>query len=94
MASEKTTPPEARRRRVQRLKKEILLVLTVSILIPILLCAYLLYKVSALEEKLAALEVFVTGAQAGGGSVNSAAAGGEGLFNLCLTGKGSGWCGI
>ena len=85
MASEKTTPPEARRRRVQRLKKEILLVLTVSILIPILLCVYLLYKVSALEEKLAALEVFVTGAQAGGGSVNSAAAGGERLVRDLTT---------
>lgn len=59
MTVEKGTLTEARKRRVQRLKKGIIISLIASILIPIILCIFLLIRLFALENRLKELEALL-----------------------------------
>lgn len=52
MTEQKRTPSKRRERRVRRLKKMIILSIVAGILIPIILCIYLLIRVSSLERQL------------------------------------------
>ena len=56
MESEKGALSEARKKRVQRLKKGIIISLITSILIPIILCIILLIRLFSLENRLKELE--------------------------------------
>ncbi len=51
MTEQKKTPSKRRAKRVRRLKKIIILSIVAGILIPIILCVYLLFRVSALEKQ-------------------------------------------
>lgn len=55
MSEDSNRSPEARRKRVQRLKKIIILVLIISILIPIVCCIILFGKVNSLNRTLRSL---------------------------------------
>lgn len=55
MSEDSNRSPEARRKRVQRLKKIIILVLIISILIPIVCCIILFGKVHSLNQTLQSL---------------------------------------
>ena len=72
MEAEKSALPEARRRRVQRLKKGIIITLITSILIPIILCIFLLVRLFSLESRLKEMEEQLNnaGMQISGGSVD------------------------
>lgn len=72
MEAEKSTLPEARRRRVQRLKRGIIISLITSILIPIILCIFLLVRLFSLESRLKEMEELLNnaGMQISGGSVD------------------------
>ena len=52
MTEQKKTPSKRRERRVRRLKKMIILSIVAGISIPIILCIYLLIRVSSLERQL------------------------------------------
>lgn len=63
MAAENNKQSADRRKRVQFLKKLIIISLVTSILLPTVLCVVLFVKVSALEKQLAGLENALMGAQ-------------------------------
>lgn len=63
MAAEMNKQSADRRKRVQFLKKLIIVSLVTSILLPTLLCVVLFIKVGSLEKQLAQLESALTGAQ-------------------------------
>lgn len=63
MSAEKSTLPETRRRRVQRLKRGIIISLIASILIPIILCIFLLIRLFSLESRLKELEELLAAGQ-------------------------------
>lgn len=63
MSAEKSTLPDERRRRVQRLKKGIIISLIASILIPIILCIFLLVRLFSLENRLKELEELLISGQ-------------------------------
>lgn len=56
MEAEKSTLSEARKKRVQRLKKGIVISLIISILLPIILCIFLLIRLFSLENRLKEIE--------------------------------------
>lgn len=72
MEAEKSALSEVRRKRVQRLKKGIIISLITSILIPIILCIFLLVRLFSLESRLKEMEEKLNNAemQISGGSVD------------------------
>ncbi|MCH5275976.1 MAG: polysaccharide deacetylase [Lachnospiraceae bacterium] len=72
MATENSAPSEVRRKRVQRLKRGIIISLVASILIPIILCIFLLIRLFSMESRLKELEELLSNMQmqVSSGSVN------------------------
>lgn len=84
MAAENSAQSEARHKRVQRLKKGIIISLITSILIPIILCIFLLIRLFSLESRLKELEELISNMQmqVSSGSVNMEESEGPGLMQV------------
>lgn len=63
MTAEKAVQPAARRKRVQRLKRLIILSLMTAILTPTVLCVILFSRLHTLQEKMSRLEAALAGVQ-------------------------------